>query len=464
METQNARLDTKKLFDFKFIGIGLIFLMDFNINTIDFLPDFIGLICISAAVGKSFYMNEDLARAKKYINIAYAPALVKFIWNVLFFVLGIKKIESSFLLLFTAVTSGFELVLGILIFMYIFKALDLFFLLGEKIEYVKNSDFILKAIKFFMIFKFVLSLVPLLPVLLTDSAWDSLSVAFDANLNADFIKNLFSPPCFIIQTLTALFLLSIIIPFFFAVAKDNDLYDYIKSKINHVLLDTQFYFFVVKQNLHSAFLLFTLGCLFFMDFLVDDINFLPDFVICALFIPGIFAILKKNPGLKNKKLVIFLSAAFFVSIFAYISGTIYRLEQTAAFFGENVFYLQTLRYLYVILFQVSVILFLFAFLEFYSFILELRHLHFEFSVRYLDKYLTSSEKNYGKNKNKILLAAGAAFCFKTLSVILPQSGIVIFGHSMILLAFVFFAVKGLFSVRDSIYGCYEVKRQPGEGK
>jgi hypothetical protein len=101
-------------------------------------------------------------------------------------------------------------------------------------------------------------------------------------------------------------------------------------------------------------------------------------------------------------------------------------------------------------------------MEFYSFLLGLRRLHFEFSVRYLNKYLTSSEKNDDKNKNKILWAAAAACCFKTLSVILPQSGIVIFGHSMVLLAFVFFAVKGLFGVRDSIYGCYEVRRQSGE--
>ena len=459
MTIDTANIGAKKLFDFKFIGIGLIFLMDFNINTIDILPDFIGLIFISAAMGKSSYVNENSAKAKKYINIFFAPALVKFAWNVVYFLLyfiaDIKKIDDSFSLLFTTLTSGFELVLGILIFANIFSALDSFFQLSDKIEYSRKSDFMLGGIKFFMFLKFILSVLPQLPVLLTDEAWDGLSLVFNTYLDANFMKNLLVPPCLIIQTLTALFLLSLIMPFFFAVAKDNDLYDYIKSKINHELLSN--HFLVAKQNLHSAFFLFIVGCLFFMDFQVDDINFLPDFVICFVLISGIFLLLRRNPELKNKKLIVLLAANSFVSVFAYISGAVYRLSAAAAFFGEHVLYLQTLQLLSAVSFYASVILFFFIFIEFYSFLLELRRIHLEFSVRYLNKYLTSSEKNYGKDKDKILRMASVAFCFKALSPVLPQVGIVIFAHSMILLVFVFFAARGLYQIRESIYSCYNSK-------
>jgi len=452
LENYNANTGGKKSFDFKYFGIGLIFFMDFNINTIDFLPDLIGLFFISAAIGNSFCINENLAKAKKYINVCYFVSIAKFIWNIIYFLLGIKKIDSSDLLLFTVLLSSFEVVLGILIFSNIFKALDSFFQLGNKLAYLKNSDFAIKSIKFFMVLKFALSLVPLLPILLTESAWDGLSLFFDAYLDADFAKNLLLPPCFIIQTLIALFLLSLILPFFFAISKDDELHGYVKAKINHKLLNN--HFFVVKQNLHSAFLLFILGCVFFADLFVDNINFLPDFAMCVLFVPGIFMILRKNPELKSKKLFLLLLANSFVSVFAYITGIACRLSDESAFSGENAIYVQVMKYLSVVSFLVSVIIFFFIFIEFLSFVLELRRCHLEFSERYLDKYLTSSEKNYGKHKNRILRIAAAAFCVKAVFPILPQSGIFIFAYFAILSAFAFFAAKGLYSTKEAIYSCY----------
>jgi hypothetical protein len=328
-------------------------------------------------------------------------------------------------------------------------------LLGDKTAYSKKSDFVIKAIKYFIIFKSTLALFLQIPVLLTDDAWDMLSLFFNNYLVADFVKNLLAPPCFIIQTVTGLFLLSLIVPFFFEIAKDEELYDYIKTKINRELLNN--HFFVTKQNLHSAFFLFMLGCLFFTDFLLDNINFLPDFMICAFLIPGIFIVRKNNPDLKIKKLTAFLAANSFISIIAYVSGMLYRISAAKAFTGENIFYLQIFRFLSAVSYQVSVVFFFLIFVEFYFFISDLRRFHIEFSVRYLNRYLASSEKNYDKNKNKIFWAAAAACCFKTLSIVLPQSGIVIFFHLLILSVFVFFAVKGLYQTRESIYSLYKIK-------
>ena len=455
-------MKTEKLFDFRLIAIGLVFLMDFNVNTIDILPDFIGLALVSLGIGKGFYISDNLVKAKKYINIFYVPALAKFGWNIVYFALDLKKTDASTMLLLTTVASGFELVLGLLVFYHVFFALDNFFHSGDSAKYLKSSESMAKAVRFFMVFKFALSVLPHIPVLLTDDAWDGLSLVFDVYLDAEFVKNLLMPPCFIIQTLTALFLLSIIIPFFFATAKDAELGDHIKARINHELLNN--HFMVAKQNLHSAFLLFALGCLFFVDFQVDDINFLPDFAICLLFIPGVFLVLRKNPELKSKKLFAFLSAGFFVSAFAYISGTLYRFSAQKIFSGENTLYLQTLQYISVILYCASAVFLFLAFLEFYSFLLALQRAHLEFSVRYLDRYLTASEKGYDKNKHKIMRVAAVAFCVKILSVVLPESGIVLFFHSMVLLAFALMAAGGLYATREAIYSYYATYATQGDQK
>ena len=64
----------KKPFNAMLIGIGMFFLIDLNVNTVDYLPDFIALVLISAGLGTVFYFSEDLAKAKKYIRCFFILA------------------------------------------------------------------------------------------------------------------------------------------------------------------------------------------------------------------------------------------------------------------------------------------------------------------------------------------------------------------------------------------------------
>ncbi|MCL1858411.1 MAG: hypothetical protein FWF92_04180 [Oscillospiraceae bacterium] len=452
MELDTKYISGKKLFDFKFIAIGLIFLIDFNINTIDILPDFIALILISAGLGKSWYANENLSKAKNYINIFYIVAISKFIWNIIYFVLGPRTFDNSFILLFTTLFSILELIFSILIFTNIFNGLDIFFQLSDRISHAKKIEPMLKFLRLFIILKFILTIITQIPVLLTETTWDNLSMIFDMYLDADFVKNILNPPCFIIQTLIGLFLLSFIIPFFFEIAKDKNLYDYIKSKINHILINDNF--FIIKKTLNIAFIFFIISCIFFIDFQIDNINFLPDFIICVFFILGIFMILKINPEIKNKKLNIYIFINLFISVFSYITGTIYKIQAINSFIGENVILLNILKFSYNISFNISVIIFFLIFIEFYNFIKNLQRKHLEFSIRYLNKYITLSEKNLDKNKNNIIKITSVVFCVKIISPVLPQLGVIIFFQSLIFGVFVFFIIKGLYSIKDSIYSYY----------
>jgi len=187
---------------------------------------------------------------------------------------------------------------------------------------------------------------------------------------------------------------------------------------------------------------------------LDNINFLPDFVICIIFLSGILMITGANPDIKNRKLNFYLVVNIFISACSYFYGMFYKLESAKNFTGENLGFLLILKIIYNISYHISIILFFLIFMEFYKFIKNFQRKNLEFSVRYYNKYLTASEKNIDKNKNIILRIAAAAFCVKTISPVLPQSGTVFFCHSMILTAFVVFVIKGLDSIKDAIYSYY----------
>jgi len=449
----------KKLFDFKLIAIGLIFLIDFNVNTIDILPDFIALIFISAGIGRAYYVNENLAKVKNYINYFYIVALAKFIWNGIYLIPGLRMFGDSEILLLTTVFSGAEFILSLLIFSNIFRGFESFFQQGDLneqssfMEHAKKSDFILLWIKIFIIIKFIMAMIVQIPVLLTDETWVNLSIKFEMfYLDAAFVKGLFIPPCFIIQTLFGIFLLSIIMPYFFTVSKDNNLQVFLKSKINNMLLNDNL--FNIKQTLNSAFLFFIIGCVFFIDLQFDNINILPDFVICIIFLAGVFIISRTNRDIKTKKLNIYFLINFPVSADAYITGTMYKIKAAQSFSDENIILLKNLKLSSTLFFHASVILFFLIFIEFYGFIKNYQRKNLEFSARYLNKYLTAAEKNFDKNRNNILRISAAAFCVKTITPVLPQSGIILFCHSMILITFVVFVIKGLYNIRDAVYSYY----------
>ncbi|MCL2775839.1 MAG: hypothetical protein FWD71_21215 [Oscillospiraceae bacterium] len=449
----------RKLFNFIYIGIGLIFLIDFNVNTFDFLPDLFGVILIGAGIGKICYINEFFSKAKFYVNIFLAISSVKLALNAgsllqIYFkgYYAYKEIFSdSVILLLTFIFSAAELFLSVNIFKKIFKGLEDYLYMSENLPQLKNLSVISSVLNIFFFVKFILTFLSQMPALFSDNNLDDLSIMFNITLNTDSIKNMLIPPCFIIQTLFGVFVLSLVIPFFFEISKDKNLYNLIKSKINYILIND--IFFVLKRTLNTAFSLFIAGCLFFIDLQFDNINVLPDFMICILFMIGISLIKSTDNKIRNKKLDLYLIINLFLSLSAYISGTIYKIK---AFYAltEDMKYLIPLKLIWNLLYHSSVIIFFLIFIEFYYFIKNFQRKHLEFSITYLNKYMTSSEKNFDNNRNIIFIAASVMFSVKTLSVILPPVGIVLFIHSLLLVVFAFYIIRGLYRTREDIYSYY----------
>ena len=452
-------IPVRKSFNFKLIAVGLIFLVDFNINAVDFLPDIIGVALIYRGIGKAFYASGNFSGAKKYINYYFILSLFKLIWNIVYLIRGSllfesKVSEDSLILLLTSVFALTELFLSIFIFINIIKALDIFFQTddGDRTEYENKSAFVLLILKVFFVLKFIFGIIAQSPELLTEINLDDLSGMFGVYLDAGSIKSMLTPPCFILQTLSGIFMLAVVMPFFFDIANDEDFCGFVKSRINNRLISDNL--FVLKRNLNSGFLFFMTGCVFFADFRIDNINILPDFLICVFFLSGISLILNINPEIKNKKLNIYIIINIFISVFAYISSYAYRITFIGSFTGENREALLFLKASSDISHHISVIIFFLIFIEFYGFIINLQRKHLEFSSGYFNKYIASSEKNFDKNRNKIFIISAAAFCVKTASVILPESGIILFYCGAVLTAFAFFAISRLYIVRNAVYSYY----------
>ena len=446
--------NNKNWFNFRYISIGLIFLMDFNINSVDFLPDLIAVIFISAGVGRICFINDNFRGAKKYLNIFYIVAAAKIMFTALHFVFGDKNIDTIISTIVLLVDFS-EMLLCILIFRKIFRGLEGFFCAsGNMAEKSAPFGLIPKILNVFFTAKFLLNFIPHIPALLSSSDFDALSLFFDTWVDYSFLMKFLIPPCFIIQTFFGVFVLSLVFPFFSEVSKNIELCDYIKSLINQLLIND--IFFILKQNLKSAFLFFAVGCVFFIDLQFDNINIMPDFMICVLFMTGIRLIKNTDPDINSKKLNLYLIINLFISIASYVLKTLYKIKDFYSF-DDDMTFMNILKIVSHVVYHSSVIAFLLIFIELYFFIKKLQQKHLDFATEYLNKYLTVSEKNIDKNRAEIFVFSAAVFSVKTLSVMLPQdraAGMIIFIHSMVLIIFVFCMIRGLYMIRENIYSYY----------
>jgi len=447
-----VRID--KLFDFKYIGIAIIFLIDFNINNIDVLPDFIAVLLIMQAIGKARFINESLAKAHNLLKIFCAVSIIKFAAGIIYiFVLWGSPVDNSSLILtMTFIFALFELGLCILIFKHIFKGLDQFSHMSGSFDNMKNAGMVALILNIFFIVKFVLTFLVKTPFLLAPSDLDALSQRFDVFLTEQFIQDLLLPPSIIIQTLSGIFVLSIALPFFFRIAKDEKIREYIGSKITSKLAED--FFFVLKLNLKSAFAFLAAACVFFVDLRLEQVIILPDFIICVLLFLGVSQIAGNDADMNSKKLNIYLAANFIISIAAYILGSIYSVRVFVAF-ADELPALYNIRLFADIFYHASIILFFVIFIELYYFIKKLQDKHLRFSSDYLKKYLTASEQNLYKNKNMILWAGAAVFSVKTAGAVLPRdNGLVMFLYVLALVVAAVLAIKWLVGAKENIYNYY----------
>jgi len=466
MNYQDYKL--KNFFNLKLIGIGFIFLADYNLGVIDILPDWIGLILIFFGIGKLAYINSNFGSAVRYIKMWFAVAVIKSILTAVELVFSVFN-DSDTLMLVTGL-GLFELIFAYIVFGNIVAGCDLLLNIDNQFENAKKLAYISPVLKSFFILKFILVTLVQLPLLLSENTYDYLSIKYNMYFTLELTKSILTPPCFIISTLLALFAVSLVIPFFNSISRSKNLYEIIKDRVNHLFLNDKV--FILKKSYNSAFNFFAVGTVFLIDFEFDRINLLPDFIIyiCLLLGLNMLSVFAKQANQSNqsndkdnkndKRLNIYAAIGLFASLAAYVFTTAYRSEVLELANALDTIFI--LRIFATVFYILSVALFFITAFRFLENIKKIQGYHLNFSQIYLDKYISQAESRTDinkKQKNRLLILLGAISAAKILSFVFGDIdsldiGMYKFFVSVILLTFVILTIRYLYKIKNDIYSYY----------
>lgn len=279
----------------KYIIIGLIFLINPNIEVIDVLPDFIGTILIILGINKFADINERISAAKKSLLICTYLNAVKCL-SILTF-LFISSSEMTWMLVFTMCFGLGEA--GLLCYA--------FFQLAEGISYTsmlcnkpgifnKTSAFFGLSTAFISV-RTLMSIFPELVYLNTDYG-----TVESIPINWEFITLM-------------LYALNILVVTSFGIVWYINAVSFLKNikKEPEYLLNIQTQYMekvgsnkplLTYRAFKTASLLILLGVLFMITLRLDGIDLLPDFIGAVLFFVAAIRLRKLYPKICNRILVV----------------------------------------------------------------------------------------------------------------------------------------------------------------
>lgn len=321
---------------FGLILTGLIFFFNPNINCLDLLCDFFGCFFIIAGLSKLSLIDEDLAFAKK--------KAFHFI-----FISLLRLICASFI--FTG-SSDFALT-----FSFIFGVLDIMFLLSFFKHLYSGIDYTSKRMcnsvsqkkvseAYTMSFIFViatriLDFIPHSLDLLKQEA--ELDLSHDAPYRMPIyqIKPFVNVICFICSLIIGVIFLYVSISFFISLIKNKEYTSALENAHQARLISERDA--IISKKLSRAFICLTIGFIFLLNFSIDAINILPDFI-CVCFFFGALCYVYSIQH--SKKRIGLFTSCITVSIFAYIFSTYVSLGtnynfQTQGYLSQKVEFLSS---------------------------------------------------------------------------------------------------------------------------
>ncbi len=310
----------KKTINFKMIGLSLIFLFNPNVNIIDFLPDFIGYILLCIALTSLADMNETIAEAhgmfKKLILIDAAKILA-WLW-----VFGISVVseKNSSLMLWSFAFGVAELVFVIPAFLKLFKGIaDLGYLhdntsvIGSKRMGSKKS-YTDKARNTTVVFIFLKAIMSFLPELadLTSTEYSENIGLMNMYRYIGIMRFLAFLPVFAV----GVYWIIRCVKYFYRISNDIEFISELEKTYAQRVAPRQGIF--VRRNIALSFAVLLAAMLFSVDFRMERVNMLPDFV-SGILLVAFFVIASRKTKI-DRGFPIFMGCVYaLVGAFAYIS-------------------------------------------------------------------------------------------------------------------------------------------------
>jgi len=303
------------------IIIGLIFLINPNIATLDVLPDFIGYILILLGTNKLYDLSSKIQESRKPFFILLFVSVAKLLSVALIPIIDPK--EYTWILIFTMCFSVAEAIISIIAFYKLFQGFSyLGMMYGCKPAYNTTNTFGMTVL--FISIKSVLSFVPFFSYLKTvyDDFTDTQKI--DPPLNFDAFQLFNIIVVFAFGVLWFLLMRS----YFNDIIKNNTLVLSLENEYRKKILSNTP--LLTYRALRVFLLLLTIAVFFVIDLRFDGVDILPDFVSAALFFSAALFMLKRYK--RHCKIMALLSIGYFLFSLA---GWIMSALFTAKYFDYS---------------------------------------------------------------------------------------------------------------------------------
>ncbi len=317
--------------------IASIFLFNPNMVVIDFLPDFIGYIFIILGLSQLADLNYYFENAIKGFRRMLIVALTQFASIFILFGFVSPKEQGSTLMLLAFLFGTLEMIFLIPAFKSFFDGMiyigsryeseSIFYTKPQKEKKPRRpkksskpkrppQNITVKTMRFTILFVIAKSLITFAPEAL--AIFDTNS-GYNRTINLyDFVE-LFRTCAILILIPICIIWLYKFIKYILSLIKDKHLMDLLTKKYTEEISPKEFLF--IQRYIKTAFIILIIGIIFNIDFYIDNLSVLPDFI-CPLILMIVYRIVRNFS--KAPRLAYVFSAGYFItSLFTYILNFIY---------------------------------------------------------------------------------------------------------------------------------------------
>ena len=310
------------------MAIACVFIFNPNISIIDLLPDFLGYIILTLCVSRIADLNETLEEARvafgRMIWIDVAKILALF-WT---FGMSVTSEYTSSLMLWSFIFCVIEIVFAIPAFTKLFTGLlqtanyypseVIFFrkkrIFNKELSKKNITESLRNLTVVFFTAKAILSFLPELADL-SNISYDEAAVG---TVNLYQFIGLLRFLAFVPVLILGIVWLVRMVYYFFRLSRDYDFINTISSEYESKILVKKGIF--IKRNIQLAMILLIGSAVFTIDFRLENINFIPDFIAAALLLI-FFIIIKKYSDVKRYKGIGICVCYISTAVLSYVAET-----------------------------------------------------------------------------------------------------------------------------------------------
>lgn len=262
------------------IALSFIFFWNPNVGVFDFLPDFVGYLCLCIGLSKLADLNESIENALSLFRKMILIDLGKLLAILWIFGLGAPSERNASLLLFTFAFAVGECIVLIPAYGKLFYGMTQlgYFFPNESIFSEEGSqkrksktDKAGRFTRFFVIFKATLSVLPELAEL-TNGDYSELATANSLYRYIGIMRLMAFLPVLVVGIVWCVRMVS----YFRRIGKDAPLLEGLQEKYRTSVLPKKGLF--VRRSFNLAFMLLMVGLILSADFRLENRNMLPDFL------------------------------------------------------------------------------------------------------------------------------------------------------------------------------------------